>query len=288
MRIIHKTVYNVSRSDKFVIFPLYDIHIGHRDCNEAMLKRVIDEIAQTPNAYWIGGGDYCDFIRVNDPRFNPNAYADWIKIRDLADVAKAQRDRFLKFVEPIASKCLGLVCGNHEESIHKYSERRVYDEIVTAVKEMGGFAPETSLALGYSGLLWLDFVESSEGERRQGVSPITIHLHHGHVGGKLKGAKSLNLQRELWYLRADIALRGHSHNTDIQSEAVLIPRRNKIETKTVWGGYCGAFLDSVSQDGVNYAEVKMYPPVPRAGIKVILKPRKVAARERIKLLMYER
>lgn len=288
MRHIHKTFYSVSRTDDFIIIPLFDIHIGHRDCNEKALQRVIDFIAETPNAYWIGGGDYCDFVRVNDPRFQPEAYADWIQVKHLGDVARAQRDRFLDLIEPIAGKCLGLLCGNHEETIHRYSERRIYDEIVMGVKERAGLPPEHQLALGYSGFLWLDFALNAEGEKRQAVHSVVFDLHHGHVGGRLKGAKGLNLQREMWYSRADIMLRGHSHNTDVQSEAVIIPKRNGPQLKMVWGGYAGCFLDSLSKNGVNYAERAKYPPVPLAGLEVHLVPRNTEARRRIKLSMVDR
>jgi hypothetical protein len=283
MKLIHKIFYDVSRTDEFVIVPLFDIHIGHRDCNEAALKRVVDTIANTPNMYWIGGGDFCDFIRVHDPRFSPEAYADWIQVKHLGDVARAQRDRFLDIIEPIAPKCLGLLMGNHEETIHRYSERRIYDEIVMGVKERAGFPAEQPLALGYSGFLWLDFVVSKEGAKRESVHGIVFDLHHGHVGGRLKGAKGLNLQREMWYSRGDIMLRGHSHNTDAQTEAVIIPKRRSIETKMVFGAYCGCFLESVSKDGVNYAERAKYPPVPLAGIEVVLSPRSSNPRKRIRV-----
>jgi len=67
----------------------------------------------------------------------------------LSDIAKAQRDKFLTYIKPIAHKCLGLIQGNHEEFIKSRYERDVYLEIVSGVKGLS--KTDKNLALFYNG-----------------------------------------------------------------------------------------------------------------------------------------
>ena len=133
MRVLTREFYNVSRSDVFTLYPLGDVHIGARACNEKRFRAKVAEIEADDKALWVGQGDYAEFINRNDKRFSVGSLAKWIDIADLVDLAKAQRDHFLDIVRPIASKCLGLICGNHELAIQQKFERDVYSEIVAGV-----------------------------------------------------------------------------------------------------------------------------------------------------------
>jgi hypothetical protein len=85
----------------------------------------------------VGLGDYCEWINVQDKRFDVATLAPWIEIGDLIDLAQVQRDRFLSIIKPIAGKCLAMCSGNHEGTIHRKTERDIYSEIVTTVKAWG-------------------------------------------------------------------------------------------------------------------------------------------------------
>jgi predicted phosphodiesterase len=291
VRVIKRDIEVSSRSDTFRLYPFGDIHDGAAACDLDSLRALVKEIEADDNAYWLGMGDYCDYINRSDPRFNVSALAPWINMEHLGDLAKAQSRHILAILKPIASKCLGLLEGNHESAVHKHYERDVYSEIVTGIKDAGGFPPETQLAFGYSGWLNLHFIRrSSRGNRMS--SNIRIALHHGFVGGKLAGAKALNMQRFLWNHECDLAIFGHSHNTGIQAEQVegLNVRTNKIEYSVRWGAYAGSFLKT-NVDGVTtYSEVKGYFPLPVAGIVVHFAPFKGndsapnVANERLKIV----
>ena len=94
----------VRRGDTFTIVPLGDIHLGNRAADEKLFGAVVQRIKDDATAYWVGMGDYCDFINRSDRRFSVTALADWLKVAHLADLAKAQRDRFLDHVLPIAEE----------------------------------------------------------------------------------------------------------------------------------------------------------------------------------------
>jgi predicted phosphodiesterase len=283
--VIRREFYNVKRNDGFVIVPVGDIHLGAAACDESALKRVIERIANDPYCYWICMGDVCDFINVSDPRFDASSMADWITIKELGDVASAQRDKFLGYIEPIAHKCLAVVKGNHEEVISRKYERDIFLEIVSGIKRLGDIPQNQRLGVGVYGWLRLAFYRSKKGKRKDGYSKIDINLHHGFTGGRLAGAKALNMQRWLWSHACDIAIFGHSHNISSQPEAVeYLDRNDNIRLNTRRGCFSGTFLKTVGEDTSTYSERKGYLPLPVGGCEIRIKPRSGNISERIRIV----
>ena len=277
MNILRREWFNVARPSRFTVIPLGDVHLGNAACDEGLFKSAIARIAEDDNCYWLGMGDYCEFINVTDPRFSADSLASWIKLSHITDLAKAQRDRFLDFVEPIADKCLGLVEGNHEKAVKKYYERDIYSDIVAGVKERGGFEPNHSLALGVCG--WMAWAFYQTEHRSKGLHRIKVNVHHGFVGGKLAGAKALNMQRWLWTHDADLVIFGHSHNAAAQVEAVETIAGNRVIHKHRIGCYSGTFMN-----GAGYAVEKGYFPTPKTYVEIRLLPRAKYQRDRIKVV----
>ena len=266
----------VKRSDTFTIVPLADVHIGNAACDEGLFASVVKRIKDDPTCYWLGLGDYCEFINRSDRRFSVTSLADWLKVEHLADLAKAQRDRFLDYVLPIADKCIALVGGNHEAAIRKHYERAIHLEIVDAIKQAAGHPPDYRMSLDYCGWLQLRFRVDDKHTR----STLNWYLHHGFVGGKLAGAKALNLQRWLWSHDADLVLFGHSHNTGTQVEAVeSVNRFGKVVYQNRLGAYAGTFMT-----GAEYAKEKGYFPMPKARIEIQLKPGAVEKSDRLRVV----
>lgn len=273
MRIITRDFFDVTRPDIFTIADIGDVHIGAAACDEKRLRDKVDRIAGDERCYWIGLGDYCDFINRSDPRFSPGSLAKWITMADLADLAAAQRDRFLDIVKPIAGKCLALVEGNHETAITKHYERGIYSEIVTAIKQFAGHPDDYKLGVGYNGWLILNFYRSPKGKRLAQSSKISINLHHGFGGGKLAGGKALNLERWLWNHECDIAILGHTHNTMTITGARESVVGKTVQHKKMLGVIGGTFLGSFNQDGPStYSEVNGYFPLPLTSVEIGLRP----------------
>lgn len=277
MKVLRREWFNVTRGDEWRLFPLGDIHLGNVACDEKLFRSVVERIAADDKALWIGLGDYCDFINVSDPRFSVASLAKWIQMADLADLARAQRDKFLEIVKPIASKCVGLVEGNHERSIQRHYERDIYSEIVMGVKDAGSFDVSTKLGLGYSGWLLLNFYRADEKKR---ATNLRLYLHHGFVGGRLAGAKALNMQRALHTRDADLVIMGHSHNESVQVEAVESVRGSHVVLNHRIGVFSGTFLAQA-----DYAEVKGYLPLPVTQPVVLLKPGACEIRDRIRVVV---
>jgi calcineurin-like phosphoesterase family protein len=275
MNILHREWTGVQRGDVFHIIPLGDVHLGNAACDEKLFQQVVKRIANDPRCSWLGMGDYCEFIQMSDPRWSPSALAPWVRVSHLGDLARAQRDRFLEMVQPIAGRCLGLVEGNHERAIRKYYERDIYLDIVQGVKEMGGFPADHKLALGYYG--WLLLIFKRKDARTH--SMIRINVHHGFVGGKLAGAKALNMQRWLWTHEADLVIFGHSHNSAAQVETVeRVSRAGKAIRENRIGCYSGSFMS-----GAEYAEQRGYFPLPLGYQEITLRPGAHERRKQVQL-----
>jgi len=275
MNSLHREWTGVTRGDTYRIIPLGDVHIGNAACNEALFKRTVERIANDDACHWIGMGDYCEFINPSDPRWSIDSVASWVRMAHLGDLARAQRDRFLEMIQPIAAKCLCLVEGNHELSIQRHYERDIYSDIVTRVKEMAGHPADHKLALGGHGWLLLAFRRPDGRTRRT----FKLNLNHGFVGGKLAGAKALNMQRWLWTHDADLVIFGHSHNTGIQVEAVeSVTASGKVQYTNRMGCYSGSFMT-----GAEYAQRKGYFPVPLSYVEVVLTPGARYAPDRLRV-----
>jgi len=252
-----------SRDDVMEIVPLGDLHVGNAACDEDGIRSAVEYIYNNPNAYWIGMGDYGDFINMRDHRFDPIALADWVTTRDLVDLAGAQKRRVLNILEPIANKCLGLVKGNHDKKIHRAWERAIFDEIVVGMKErawyLGGVA-EIDLSLNYWGFVHLKF-------RRAGaaVRTVVISAHHGFGSSK----NITGMEKFLWSHECDVALFGHTHHmTSHRSARTEITKTGKVVYRPQWGVVTGSFL----QSDADYAVQAGYMPVPTGTTKITLRP----------------
>lgn len=267
--VIIRELGSVSRNASVRIVPLGDVHIGSAACDEEQFKRTVRYI-KDEGVYWVGMGDYCEFINKKDPRFDISTLAEWIGRQELVDLAKSQRDHFLEIVRPISKQCLGLLAGNHEGSILKHYERDIFADIVSEIKFLAGMKDDEPLAVGYSGWLKLKFKRKGSKTDR---SLITVNLHHGFVGGKLAGAKALNMQRWLWSHEADLVIFGHSHNTGVQREAIeLVNNADEIVTKDKVGCYSGTFMKTTQKGTTTYSEIKGYFPLPIGGVEIYLRP----------------
>ena len=267
MEVVIRPIDHASRADKFRIYPLGDVHIGHKGCREDVFQEYVQKVAEDESAYWIGMGDALDCVQRGDKRFEVAELPEWIEVDDLTDIVAAQRDRFLALTEPIWHKCLGLLKGNHEDLICRRYERDVYRELVGAVRTKAPWQPEKSgpmkgdvkMALGYEAIMRLTFRRHA-GERVKAVN-IDLFLHHGAGGGRLKGAKALNLQRAGWAFVVDAVIMGHTHDEVFEPvNRIGLSAGGRVYNKRTMGMVSGTFLDTHCQDGAAYVERALYWP----------------------------
>jgi len=222
------------------IIPLGDIHLGNVNCDKKYLQNTIKWIADHPNTYVIGMGDYCENIYGDDRRIDIDAMD-----REIF-TPEEQYLKIKQILSPIKDKIIVLLTGNHEDTIRKrvgidMTRRLCYD-----------------LGIPYGGIC--SFV-------RFGIdgyhSPkLKIFAHHGYDSGRRLGSKINNVEDLSRSFDADIYLLGHSHAIGAATSVRIgIGCRGKfIHKRKVIFGRTGSFLNVYDVGARNYAEDKCLPP----------------------------
>jgi len=232
----------------FKIHPLGDIHAGTIHCTENGIKKRVAEIKNDENAFWIGMGDYGEFIAAGDKRWDPDqkSIAPWV---EQDDIAETQRKWIVGLLDPIRDKCIGLLYGNHEDAIRKFLKTNVQKHIC---EDLGVDN------LGYSCFIRLRFKRENSNDTRQ----VKICATHGAGGVITRGAKMIRLERFMNAFDARIYLHGHVHDI-IENDRpyIFLSDTGKIKQKLDIGVMTGCWFRTYTQGiQASYGESKNYPP----------------------------
>jgi len=225
-----KTV-KLDNTDKILVYNIGDVHYGNENCDREAFKKVVDEIENNPNAYWLSTGDLLE-----------------VSLKDsLGDVYKSlslneELNEILEILRPIKHKCFGIVGSNH----HYRVEKRIglnFDALLCKLLEVD--------YLGLTG--YLRIIVGNVG--------YYLALHHGIGYGKSKGIKANNLVYFGNVAKGfDIYMIGHLHSFMyfVENDLVLDKKHNKVSN--IYSHYVitGHFLKYRS----SYAERKLLKPTP--------------------------
>jgi len=237
---------------KFVLAPLGDIQFSGESGPTAQdtLRRHIDRCLDL-DAYFIGTGDYIDFLSPSNRQKLMNA-----GLYDTARSVISEKARELnqqvyeKFLKPTTGRWVCLAEGHH-------------------FSEGDGETTDEQLAA----MLKTTFVGTSAFIRIPGAR-LTVYLHHGLGGGTLPGSGLNRLYHTAAGLEgADIYLMGH--NTKIATARLSRPypkwdvKPPRLEHRDIWIVNCGGFSKSNivghrhgSIKRGDYAEQGMMTPSP--------------------------
>lgn len=268
-----------SRSDKFKLWNISDIHLGNSGTERKHLMRDIAAIRDDPYSLWVGGGDYADYIGFKDKRFDPSVLEDNIMVSDLGQLGYVLTRRVRELFEPIKDKCLGLAFGNHEDKYQKTQEQMQLHQWLCT--ELG--VPN----LGYSAFMDAVFVrtrtkapqllyKSPTFQDRSSTTTFRVFVHHGAGGATTPGGKLNRLLRFMHDFRADIYFVGHVHD----ALSKRLPRIGAdancteiVEHDSI-GVVAGSYLRTYTQGVTGYGEIKGYSPVPLGATYVEINPDK--------------
>ncbi len=193
-------------------------------------------------------GDYAEFITPKDKRFDPNlkSIADWV---ETDNIAHCQTEWLAKLLTPIKKKCLGLLYGNHENSIRIFNHDNVQKNLCDALEVTN---------LGFSCFLRLRFHRDNSNERHIIKGCFT----HGSSSAITEGAKLMALVR--WMKSMDADFYGYAHIHDYMPKSLsrmTVTDEGKIKSKTVIGATTGAWFRTYTRGIIaSYGEQKCYPP----------------------------
>jgi hypothetical protein len=254
-----------SRKDKFRIWHLSDLHWMAKGCATGAIRKDIKEIKDDPFSFWVGGGDYAEFIGYRDKRFDPDAMAEWVPVKALGDLGRFGMTQVRDLFAPIRHKCLGLLLGNHEL---KY-------ELMTDQESLHGWLCTEIGAenLQYSALFDVVFCRAAgvKAPRLQSTPPprngstcrqFRIYCHHGAGYAMTPGGKLNRLVQFMQSFDADIYFIGHVHDHVARKEPALGADATctKIIERKRLGVVAGSYLRTYTQGHTSYGEQKGYRP----------------------------
>lgn len=250
MEVVEKNI-SYTRPDAFHIYPLGDIHAGSINCAEADIKAKVKEIQESENTYWIGMGDYCDAILKNDKRFDIAGLAPWVK-KD--NILESQRTWLRELLAPIAPQCIGMLTGNHEETVHLHYQT---DFTRNLCGDLG--VPYA----GYSAFFVLTFDREGSNESHQYI----VHGWHGAGAAQTEGARVMRLMRLVNEIgSARLYLMGHLHSVTTYHCDRLLYSRGRVKSQYIIATITGSWLKAYAQPHKDesltpsYAEMKGYKP----------------------------
>lgn len=89
-----------------------DTHGGSKLTHYDGIKKMVDYIASTKNCFWSHGGDWCESIVIDDKRFSHEGTEEPTPLK--------QAKEMVRLFQPIASKGIVGMIGNHERKVLKF------------------------------------------------------------------------------------------------------------------------------------------------------------------------
>jgi len=269
MQVITHTI-EYTRPDKFTIYPLGDEHLGVIHCDEDLLDKTINEIHRDKHSFWVGMGDYGDFITPSDfKRWSGKILAPWMQNHE-DNIGATQVDRIHEMHSRIWGKNLALLEGNHDENIRRYNHYNAIEELLKRANKV------SSKQVQYGGVqcfIRLLFKRKNTTTTHEYI----IHARHGEGSARTSGARALAVLRmSQTTVNANITLMGHLHgqeSPDIPQRLLLY--RGNIKSfgsiATMTGAWIRAYMQNVPPC---YLERWGSPPSVLGCPKIIIEPDK--------------
>ena len=207
-------------------------------------------------------GDYAEWITSKDPRWDPSqaVITPWV---EQDNIAESQRKWIDKLFEPIKDKCIGLLYGNHEESIRRYNNDNVHKNICDDLGVDN---------LGYSCFVHLSFRRRNSKE----VHRVKCAFTHGTGAARTEGGRINYLVRFMSDFEAQIYGYAHVHHIATYSPDSLVTTDNlMIKSKGKVGALTGCWFRTYTQgEFACYGEQKIYKPTRIGSPRFVINPDK--------------
>lgn len=247
---------SASKDFEMLFVPLGDFHVGNINCDKKKLEEYVKWIADTPNIYWWGMGDYADCIigGGEDPRY------DFDSLDPNLPTPDEQYQYVQDLLTPIKDRCFGLHLGNHDYDLQKRHAHRYVGRQL---------CPNLGLKfLGYTAFIRIHM-------ERTGKNGQTIDIcsTHGSSFARTPGGKINALMHFANGFDADIYTYGHTHDKYIHERPYYVLSTNMVmvERKQVFA-LTGGFLKGYQEGTVSYVERKNLEPLKTGIVKITVWP----------------
>src|SRR5260370_26741358 len=165
--------------DTIELAPLYDVHVGSPQHDEALLDKHLGWIAETPNVLTFNGGDATENITDSKMGHTPSSNEEQI-----LNVTK-------KFAR-VQHKMMFSIPGNHEDRTFKHSQTSMGQRIADNLK-VPYFGAYCFCTIKWRG------------------QNFRLLAHHAAGGAQTAGAQRNSARKELVWAKPDILWTGHLH-----------------------------------------------------------------------------
>lgn len=249
--LIRKTIDVKKIGEKFYLTPFGDIHEFAPNHHEARWKEWKEDHkkAHTPNHYYLGMGDYLDFLAAKERM--------WLENPSVHESTRGTMDTFvqdinMKFINGISfmkDNIIGNIEGNH---FFKYQSGG------TTTMQMCEHL--NAPYLGTCAVIKLHFNYKGR------YASIVIFAHHGTTSGRLPGStfNKVEQMREI-FPNCDIYLQAHDHHRGaLPITAMLIRdsgKKLRLHYKKQWLGRTGSFLNAYVPNSQSYIAKRLKSPM---------------------------
>lgn len=248
MELVKHQVEIKSAADIITLFAFGDLHIANQAFDVGSFKKLIHKIQETPNAIWIGMGDFGECISPKDKRFDQETLRP--RYRDkLHRLPQEEAKELKELLHPIKSSCIGILYGNHEDRLRQMFGG--YD-LIWELCEYFGWKNLSSEAL--IRLLI---------KRCREVTKVDIFAAHGYGNARKWGGRINKISDVALGIRADIYLMGHQHSAGVIKEIELsLPAKGKLILlqKERIGYLVPSFYRTYQEKIDTYASKRLFPP----------------------------
>lgn len=233
-----KSVRYTSQSDKLLLVPFGDIHLGSPQCDIDKLIGTV-EFIQRADCVVVLMGDMIEFATAG------SVGAGW---SEQVTNPQKQLDAIVQLLQPIKHKVLVALEGNHEARARKSAGLDVAKIMADQLGVPYG---------GYSSFVYLQV----------GKESYTIHAQHGNSGARYLRTKLASAMKTAEHTYADVYLYGHTHELAVATQPYRVyDRRMKgVRERKQYFVLTGGFLNYYG----GYAEQANLSPT-RTGVANIV------------------
>lgn len=221
-----------------------DLHIGDKHCNLDDIKKRIEYVKNTPNAFAVINGDLCNTAtKTSVSDIYSEQYSPMEELEIICDL-----------FEQIKNKVLACCQGNHENRIYKNDG---IDTLSIFAKQLGFYDKYAR----ESALLFLKIGEH-KGNKTLKTYPYvySMYMTHGCGGGAKEGGKLNRLADLSAIVDADIYLMSHTHTPMIMKNSYFRTDRSNCTAHQVDRLFC---MTSAELDYGGYGEAFCFKPSSR-------------------------
>lgn len=227
-RIVHRLhTCDLGNVDSAQVLIMGDLHLGDSHTDEDMIRTAAKWLTAEPNRWAVIVGD---LLNAGLKDSVSDVYSEAYTVDEAID-------RFALLMEPVRTRILAAVSGNHDHRIYKATGMDAAKQACfkAGVPYFGG---EAFLKLQVGHYEWLDKAKRS---------PVvyTGYITHGFGGGRMVGGKANNLLRLRDIVSADWYASGHTHTPIVLPQVTCecdASRGNVIEREQMFVA-TGASLD---------------------------------------------